>query len=226
MIPSLTPAQTDLLTGVLSFLFTIAVLSYLIGDNPLYRLALSIFVGVAVGYATLVVIYQVLQPRLIVPLASGDIGVMALASVPLILFIFLALKLSPRTAALGNISIAYLVGVGTAVALGGALIGTLVPQIRSTWLSVMPDLGGRFINNAIIVGGTVTTLLYFQFWLRGRTSGGEARRVAIMRALAGIGQFFLVLTLATIYGGMILSGIAIFSDRLSTLYGWLTAFIR
>jgi hypothetical protein len=69
--------------------------------------------------------------------------------------------------------------------------------------------------------------LYFQFWLRGKTARGEPRRVAIMRVLSGIGQTFLVITLGTIYGGLILSGIAIFGERIHSLYAWIiTIFMR
>ncbi len=225
MTLSLTSSQAELLTGALSFFFTVALLSYLIGDNPLYRLALSLFVGIAVGYATLVVIYQVLKPRLIAPLLSGNVELVALTSVPLVLFIFLVLKISPRTAALGNLSIAYLIGVGAAVAMGGAITGTLTPQIEATWLSLMPDAGGSFVNNAVVVVGVITTLLYFQFWLRGRTSSGETQRAALLRFVAGIGQAFIVVTLATIYAGMILSGLAVLTERLMALYDWIIAFM-
>lgn len=223
---TLTASQAELLTGLLGFLFTVALLSYLLGDNPLYRLALHAFVGVAVGYIALVTIYQVLAPRLIAPLMSREVRVMTLASVPLLLFIFLVLKLSPRTAALGNISTAYLIGVGTAVAVGGAVTGTLIPLLRTTWLSLLPEWSGSFINHGIIVIGTATTLLYFQFWVRGRADGGEAQRTALMRALAGIGQFFLVVALATVYGGMILSGIAALSERMTAVLNWVTSFLR
>jgi hypothetical protein len=220
---TLASSQIELLSGILGFIFTVALLSYLIGDNVFYRLAIHIFVGVAVGYATLVVIYQVLAPRLVTPLTSGDAAQTALAVVPLILFIFLILKLSPRTAALGNTSIGYLIGVGTAVAVGGAVTGTLIPQVRSTWLSLLPDLRGSFINHAIVIAGTIATLIAFQFWLRGRTPGGEPGRARVMQALATAGQFFIVLTLGAVYGGMILSGIAALSDRLSALIGWIAA---
>lgn len=218
---SLSPAQADLLVGALSFFFTVALLSYLIGDNPLYRLAIHLFIGVSVGYGVLVIIYQVLRPRLITPLSSGNMNAVALAIVPLLLFMFLVLKLNTRTSALGNIAIAFLIGVGTAVAIGGALNGTLLPQIKATWLSVMPTSGLAFLNNAIVVAGTLTTLLYFQFWLRERTPSGEIKRVALMRVVSGIGQVFLIITLGAIFGGIILSGIAVFSERLVSLYGWL-----
>jgi hypothetical protein len=223
---SLSPAQYDLIGGALAFFFTVALLSYLIGDNPLYRIALHLFVGVAAGYGVLVVVFQVLRPRLIRPLLSGDLTIIALASVPLLLFILLILKVSPRTASLGNLSIAYLIGVGTAVALGGAVTGTLIPQVRSTWLSVMPGGGLGFLSNALIALGAIAALLYFQFWLRGRSPGGDAERTPLMRVAAQVGQGFIVITLAAIYGGMILSGIAIFSERLTWLVGWASGIMR
>jgi hypothetical protein len=214
---NLTLPSMDLIGGVLGFLFTVALLSYLIGDNPIYRLALHTFVGVSAGYVTLIIIYQVLTPRLITPLTSGDASKAALSIVPLVLFVFLIFKLSPRTAALGNISVACLIGVGTGVAVGGAVNGTLLPQLGLTWAS-----GETWLNILLILVGTVTTLIYFQFWLRSSMTGGNPERVAVMRVLASVGQVFLVIALGVIYGGMILSGIAIFSERLMVMYQWVT----
>ncbi|MCC6904886.1 MAG: hypothetical protein IT326_03520 [Anaerolineae bacterium] len=216
-LPTLTPLQADLLGGGLGFIFTIALLSYLVGDNPLYRAALHIFIGVAAGYAALVVIYQVIAPRLVSPLLSGNLMVVALAVVPFVLFILLALRLSPGTALLGSISAAYLVGVGAAVAMGGALTGTITGQVQATWLAP----GGNLLNNVIILIGTVTTLLYFQFWVRGRTVTGEDERPALLQGIVNVGQVFLVVTLGAVYGGMILSGLAVFSQRLLAIANWL-----
>ena len=223
MTPS--PAAMDLVTGALGFFFTIALLSYLIGDNPLYRVALHIFIGVSVGYGALVVIYQVLVPRLLEPLRSGNPSAVAAAAMPLALFLFLVLKLSPRLAPLGNVSTAYLLGVGTAVAVGGALLGTLIPQVQSTWLSILPGAAGGFLNNLLIIAGVVTALLYFQFWQPGRQPGAREPRAGLMRWVAGAGQAFIVIALGAVYGGMILSGIAVFSERLAAVAQWIMGLI-
>lgn len=220
-MPTLSPAQIDLVGGILAFFFTVALLSYLVGDNPIYRLALHLFIGVSIGYAVLVVVYQVLIPRLIRPMLDGDMITIGLASVPLLLFVFLITKLSPRTSGLGNLAIAYLIGVGVAVAVGGAVTGTLLPQIRSTWSA---STYAGFVGAVVIVIGTLTTLMYFQFWLRGRSATGDAQRIALIRFAANVGQGFLVLTLAVVYGGMILSGIAIFSNQITLLIDWFQGF--
>ena len=134
----LSPELATLISGVLGFAFSVAILSYLIGDNPLYRLALHIFIGVGVGYAALVTIYQVLIPRLVEPLTSGSTDVMLLAVVPLVFFLFLIFKLSARLSDWGNLGVSLMLGVGTAVAIAGALRGTLLPQIAATGLSLNP----------------------------------------------------------------------------------------
>ena len=38
-------SNLDIIGAVLGAVFTLMVLSYLLGDNPLYRLALHLFVG-------------------------------------------------------------------------------------------------------------------------------------------------------------------------------------
>jgi hypothetical protein len=216
------PFSSEFLGGALGFLFTIALLSYLIGDNVVYRIALHVFIGVSAGYVALVIFYQALEPRLFEPLGSGQPLAMGLAVVPMLLFLLLLFKLGQRTAWLGSLAIAYMVGVGTAVAIGGAVTGTLVPQIASTAVSLFQ---GDFISNIVLLVGTIATLLYFQFWVRGRSASGDAQRVALMRYAGYVGQAFLMITLGVIYGGMILSGMAIFSERLVSLYGFIASLL-
>jgi len=123
----------DLVTGFFSFLLTLMILSYLIGDNPAFRVAVYIFVGVSAGYVAAVAWWQVLYPKVFVPLLTGSFLERLLALIPLVLGVLLLMKLSPRTAWLGTPSVAFLVGVGAAVAVGGAVMGTLIPQTQASY---------------------------------------------------------------------------------------------
>ena len=109
----------DLVTGVLSFLFTLLIFSYLIGDNPLFRIAVYIFVGVSSGYIAAVAWWQVLWPRLGYPLVtamlSGSLAEKILAILPLIGAVLIFMKISPRLAGMSRIVMAYMVGVGGGV---------------------------------------------------------------------------------------------------------------
>ena len=88
--------SVDLVTGLVSFLLTLMILSYLIGDNPAFRVAVYIFVGVSAGYAGAVAWWQVLYPRVLVPLLTGSVIDVFWALVAPILGVLLLMKLSPR----------------------------------------------------------------------------------------------------------------------------------
>ena len=69
----------DLIGVLVGFTLTLFVFSYAWGDNPFFRIASHLFVGVAAGYATVIVIYNVILPQLIFPLLSGNRGEMILS---------------------------------------------------------------------------------------------------------------------------------------------------
>ncbi|NJN44470.1 MAG: hypothetical protein HC806_06945 [Anaerolineae bacterium] len=52
----------DLTGTVLGFLLTCMVLSYIFGDNPLFRFSVYLLVGVAAGFAGAVAVRNVISP--------------------------------------------------------------------------------------------------------------------------------------------------------------------
>jgi hypothetical protein len=106
--------------------------------------------------------------------------------------------------------LAFVVGIGTAVALVGAISGTLLPLASSTAGSVGVDA----LDGFILVLGVVSTLIYFQYLAR-RVPGAKNRRGLIVRAVGALGQGFIVVTLGALYGGAILSGLVVFSERIA-----------
>ncbi|MEO8394665.1 MAG: hypothetical protein ABI700_16845, partial [Chloroflexota bacterium] len=111
----------------IGFILTLMVFSYLLGDNFLYRLAIYVFVGLAAGFVTMATVDSVLLPWIRVTLQSGDMGGKLFGAIPLVLGLLLILKSRPRFNRLGNLGLAFVVGIGTAIALVGAISGTLLP---------------------------------------------------------------------------------------------------
>lgn len=196
----------------IGFIFTLMIFSYVLGDNIFYRLAVYVFVGLAAGYVTLVTVESVLLPwlngTLLAPTAG--VGERALGAVPFILGGLLLLKSSRRLGRAGNIAIAFIIGVGTAVALVGAISGTLLPLAAATSSSVRLDV----LNGFLIFIGVASTLVYFQYLAR-RKADGETRRGLVVRGISGVGQVFIVITLGAVYAGAILTSLTIFSERIS-----------
>jgi hypothetical protein len=191
-------------------LLTLLVFSYLLGDTPLFRLAQAVFVGVTVGYATTVAVYLVLLPQLLGPLLMGNYVYI----VPLLLGIMLLLKLRPSWGAIGNIPLAYLFGVGGALAIGGALSGALLPQLGATLVSFSPfQNADALVNNLILAVGTIGALLSFRF-----VTGGDrpAARVldVVARRWGYVGRWFILISFGAIFASTAASRISILVSRM------------
>lgn len=192
------------------FILTLMVFSYLLGDNFLYRLAAYVFVGLSAGYITIVTVESVILPWVQATVYSGDTGTQIVGLLPLLLGVLLLFKTTRRLNRLGNLAIAFIIGVGTAVALVGAISGTLLPLVSSTANSMKIDT----LNGFIILLGVVCTLIYFQYVAR-RSPDNVVRRGLMVRTFGTLGEGFIVITLGALYGGAILTGLTIFSERIA-----------
>jgi len=209
----------DWIGALFGFVLTLLVFSYLIGDNPLFRITLHLFIGVSAGFAATVVIYNVIFPRMFAPLIYGQGSEQILALVPIILAGMMITKISPRFAFIGNLPMAYIVGVSAAAAIGGAVLGTLIPQTLASMnlLDVQAsqafdaDLGLRLVNGIIILIGTLTTLAYFQFSSLSSITDKTQLQTWI-EALGQIGQVFVAITFGFLFAG-------VFSAALTALIG-------
>jgi hypothetical protein len=209
-----TPENLDLIAGWVSLVLTLMVFSYLLGDNFLYRLATHALVGVAAGYAVVVATESVLVPwlneTLLADTGTRDEATMTVIRmvgiVPFVIGLLLLFKFSPRYAPLGHLGLAFVIGVGVAVAVVGAVAGTVVPLAREAGETIGDDTS----DGVIVLIGVITTLIYFQYMAVER--GGEIRRPRAFRALSGIGRVFVTITLGALYAGVILTSLAIFSD--------------
>ncbi|HQN05884.1 MAG TPA: hypothetical protein PK174_10755 [Anaerolineaceae bacterium] len=207
----------EFLWTIAAFILTLMVLSYLIGDNLLFRLAAYIFIGVAAGLVAVLVIYQAILPRMVWPLIYGTNQERLLALVPTVLGVLLLFKLSRRLGRLGNAPMAYIAGAGAAIIIGGAVYGTIIGQGSAAvnTLQFAPGSGylGRLGESVIILLGTLTSLAYFHFSTRaGVTQPG--RRSGVMQAVSGVGQVFISITLGAVYAGVLLAALSALVERI------------
>ena len=210
----------DILWTVVSFLLTLLILSFIFGDNPLFRIASYLFVGVSAGYAVVLLVYQVLWPQLIMPIVNGN---WLMTAVPLTLGLLLVFRLVPALSRLGNFSMAYLVGAAAAVAIGGAVLGTLIGQTRGAIntfdLKTLPtgtNPTAHLVDAVVMLIGTVTTLVYFQFTARTRPNLPPERPAAV-ETMARIGQIFIAITLGALFAGVLAAALTALIERLGFL---------
>jgi hypothetical protein len=227
MDPQNTLTLLDAAGTIVAIVLTLVIFSYLLGDNVLYRLAEHIFVGVAVGYAVVVAFHAVVVPKLLSPLietvTTQDWGESVLLLTSLVLGLLLLTKLSRRAGIvswLGSFSLAVLLGVGAALAIAGALMGTLWPQINTTsevarYVARYGPALGLFSGIVVLVGVT-GALLHFYFG-----TGGEGRLAAIRDSLVhtwgGLGHWFILIAFGAFLAATFLSRLSLLIGRIQFL---------
>ena len=142
----------------------------------------------------------------------------------LLLLVLLLLKLSPRTTAFGNPATAFLVGIGAATAVGGAVQGTIFPQVgAATQLFNLDRASGLvggfelFFEGFIILLGTITTLAYFNFSALGRANQ-EPQTPLPVRIVSWIGHGFIAITFGVIFAGVYTAALTALIERLFFLW--------
>lgn len=208
---------------LIAAVLTLMVFSYILGDNVLFRLASHIFVGVAVGYAIVVMVHEVFIPAATAS-SAAEVALPAFILSALLLF-----KIRPTSTRLGNtlgsLTLAFLLGVGVALAIGGALFGTLIPQVSASIFSLNlsdypnteSEVGAvTWLNNIIILLGTIGTLYYFTFAVRsqGPLSG---TREGFIRFWAGMGRLMIIFTLGALFANTVSARVALLISRLEFL---------
>lgn len=207
---------SDTIGLIVGAVLTLLVFSYILGDNPLYRLALHIFVGALVGYSFGIVVRDVLVGMVFAEVLTNPPAIV----LPLVLGILLLFKGFAKQAYVGNYSVAFLVGVGTAVALGGVLLGTLVPQIGATGGAANPTSWKAYqlgaLDGLFIILGTVLTLMAFAFATQSQTGLAGIWRL-IAEGTGRVGRVFLIFAFAVAFAGALTASYSIFIGRIQYL---------
>jgi len=116
-----------------------------------------------------------------------------------------------------------LVGAAAAVAVGGAVQGTIIPQAVASVNALGVREAASFdalVNAALVLAGVVFTLAYFHFWSPAGTDG-SARVIAPLRIIAAVGGLFLAATLGVLFAGVYSAALTAMIERLSFIGAFL-----
>ena len=207
--------------------FTICIFSYLFGDNPFYKVAEHIFVGVSAGYIAVYTFWSTIWPNLfgrlwpasqtsdsilmkiwyaiysifsfivgfvnesIFPKGGVDSGFELNITyvVPLILGIFMILRLVPSLSWLARFSIAYIVGMISGLKLYSFLNSNILMQVKD--LGINTEASSWIIfNQLLIIIGVVAGLIYFFFSMEHKGFIGKVSKVGIFYLMIKFGASF------------------------------------
>jgi hypothetical protein len=192
----------------IAIFMTIAILSYLYADNPFYKVAEHLFVGISIGYVLVIQYFEVIKPNLIDRLTNEALGASRVVYViPLLLVVFLFLRLNKRLAWLARISIAFIIGIYAGVNVPAiantdlvAQIGSTIERVTTFATEVSHDSHGvgtalwnswdKALGLFVLVFGMIAGLVYFFFSIEHKGVVGGVARVGVWVLMVGFGASF------------------------------------
>ena len=217
-------------------MLTLCIFSFLYKDNPFYKFAEHLFVGVSAGFYIILNFWTVIVPNLWDPLVTtfkhdlgggepgrGILGVLFAAQLgdyrywlvlPGLLGLMLFSRFVPKASWLSRWSLAVIIGVYAGIKTTGFAQGDFVAQVedsmRTFW--VPGDLAGS-VNNIIFTIGLLTSLVFFFFSKEHKGTLGVASKVGIL---------FLMVSFGAGYGYTVMSRISLLIGRFQFLLdNWL-----
>ena len=192
-------------------LLTLSIFSYLYGDNPFYKAAEHIFVGVSAGYIFTITFWDTIWPnlfgRLLPNYVKAGFEFEIIYVIPLILGVFMLFRLSKKYSWLSRISIAYIVGMAAGLKFYVFLNSNLLIQIKAS----MIDLSASYyniVNEVIILVGVICGLIYFFF---------SKEHKGIIGKVSRIGIYFLMIKFGASFGFAVMGRISLLIGRFEEL---------
>jgi len=210
----------------LAAFLTLCIFSFLYKDNPFYRFAEHLFVGVSAGYYIILNFWTVIIPNLWEPLtrtvanATGPAGAPSLflprlgdyrifLAIPGILGLLLFSRLFGKIGWLSRWALAVIIGVYAGIRTTGAAQADFVAQVQGSLqpLWIAGDLGAS-LNAIVFAVGLITSLLFF-FYSREHKGG--------LGVASKLGVFFLMVSFGAGYGYTVMSRISLLIGRFQFL---------
>ncbi|MEO0078029.1 MAG: hypothetical protein ABIK86_03410 [candidate division WOR-3 bacterium] len=167
---------------------TIAILSFLYKENPLYRIAEHLYVGISAGFAIIYVwsfdVYPMLIQAFERHLAEGNRAEALVLIVPAVLGLMMLMRSIPRLSWVSRWPMSFTIGIGAGLGLVATVQGYLLPQVTDTLRPLVT------VNNAVLYVGVISTLLYFYFSKEHRGALGAISRVGIVFIMVAFGANF------------------------------------
>jgi hypothetical protein len=206
-------------------LLTLMIFSFLYKDNPFYKFAEHLFVGVSAAYWMTVAFWTTLIPNMIARLWPSHMGGLLPAAVgnerewqyviPFALGIILLTRLVGRIAWFSRWAMAFVIGFAAGTNFTRYLQSDFVSQVHSTMVPLYQPGGtsaaiiGGVFSQVVVVGGVICAIVYFYFSKEHKGAFGRAARVGIWVLMAAFGASF---------GYTVMARISLLTGRMDFLY--------
>ena len=203
-------AGFGIITGVT---LTLAMYSFLYKDNPVFKIAENLFVGVAMGYGIIITWFNILKPdvfeSLIIPMfkTTGE-SPQYHVIVPTLLGIFMLLRFSSKLSWLSRWSFAFIVGLGAGINIPTFIHAFILKQLGASFTPLYTGNVLESINSFLILLGVVSVLVYFFFSLEHK---------GVIGGVSVIGVWFLMIAFGASFGYTVMARMSLLIGRIQFL---------
>jgi hypothetical protein len=186
---------------------TLCILSFLYKDNPLYKFAEHLYLGISNGYWIVYVWQSVIKPELfgrIVPKmifnpeTQTDLynqNADLLFIIPGLLGLFLLMRMIPSISWLSRWSLAFFIGWGSGVAIPTTLASYILAQATATFNPLFGTVSAdtswsSYVNNWLIFLGVIAAIVYFFFSVEHKGTVGTISKIGIWTLMLAFGASF------------------------------------
>jgi hypothetical protein len=217
--------ETFLWTTLGAFL-TLCTFSFLYKDNPFYKFAEHLVVGVSAGYFALVLWHQILIPNLFDRLNDGDWFFLWLNSsqpwylIPALLGVMMWTRFSRKYSWISRWPIALYMGIAAGMAVPREMHARVIEQMHSAMINII-DINNLFghsffdmtsgIARIIIFIGTLAALFYFFF---------SKEHSGFFKGVSKFGIWILMIGFGASFGYTVMGRISLFVQRIQVLRDW------
>jgi hypothetical protein len=143
---------------------TIAILSFLYKDNPFYRFAEHVYVGVSAAFTIVLFWNQDVWPLLV----NGFVDFLHARNyveayiliIPAVLGLMMLTQFFPKAAWVSRWPLAMLFGIGAGLGITGSVHGSILPQLKATLLPLGNAPAGLTVGHGVIFITGLAVLLY------------------------------------------------------------------
>jgi hypothetical protein len=207
----------------LGALFTLFTFSFLYKDNPFYKIAEHIVVGVSLGYFAIILYYNGLRPNLLNHLFLKDTWIPKFDElyylIPGLLGLMMYFRFSKSLAWISRYPIAFYMGIATGVAIPLEMKNRVVQQVYGTTVKLGFDFSaGGFLAvpqgiwDILVVILVLSALVYFFFSKEHKGWFGGMAKIGIYTLMIGFGASF---------GYTVMARISLFINRVQDLKTWI-----
>jgi hypothetical protein len=188
-------------------ILTLAIFSFLYKDNPFFKFAEHLLVGVSAGYYLVQYFFSAAYKKLVVPVWFNHDYLLVVGG---ILGVMMFTRLNRKTEWISRYPVAFYVAAWAGYVIPSYIQVRILQQAESTMFNPVGVSLQEAVSYVVILIGVITTLIYFYF---------SAEHKGALKGISRVGIVFLMIGFGATFGYNVMGRISLLIGRFQFIFG-------